>query len=181
MSTQNTYQIKIELDYISPKIWRQMLVPGSFSLADLHGVIQVAMGWQNCHLHRFEIRGASYTFSSSAPEMDMEDESRVLLGDILEEGQCFLYEYDFGDSWFHKLTVEKISSLGSKKKLPVCLAGERACPPEDCGSYPGYEAVVEAVSTDDPDEEQDELLEWLCGEYNPEAFDLQAVNNAMER
>jgi len=177
---KNIFQLKIALDFIEPKIWRRVTVPDNVILGELHHIIQIAMGWHNCHLHRFEIGGINYTFGDAAPEMNMEDEDAVFLRDVLkQEQQTFLYEYDFGDSWFHRIVVEKITPAEAANSSPVCLAGERACPPEDCGSYPGYEEILFALNAADPDEEQESLLEWLeglCGEYDPEHFDPDAVN-----
>lgn len=183
LAVKNSFQLKILLDFIEPEIWRRVVVPDNFTLGDLHHIIQIAMGWQNCHLHRFEIDGVNYTLGDAAPEMKMEDEDRAMLRDVLkQEQQTFLYEYDFGDSWFHRIAVEKIAPSESPKQGAVCLAGERAGPPEDCGSYPGYEEILFALDANDPDDEQESLLEWLesiHGDYDPEHFDLDAVNKQL--
>jgi len=181
---KNVIQLKVSLDFIEPEIWRRIAVPDYWSLGDLHRVIQISMGWHNCHLHRFEIDGLNYTFGDAAPEMNMEDEETTILQDVLEqEGRSVLYEYDFGDSWLHKITVERIAPAESASPAVICLAGERACPPEDCGSYPGYEEILFALDAGDPDEEQKSLLEWLegfYGDYDPESFDLNAVNGQLQ-
>jgi hypothetical protein len=185
MSEVKQIQLKISLLYIEPEIWRRVVVPNSFSLGQLHGVVQSAMGWQNCHLHRFEIDGVNYTFGDAAPEMNMKAEEPVPLRDVIkEEGQAFLYEYDFGDSWLHQVIVEKVRVAMPAEPVPVCLTGERACPPEDCGSYPGYEEILYALDAADPDEDQESLIEWLedmCGDYDPEHFDCDQVNRQLER
>ena len=185
MSGAKQIQLKISLLYIEPEIWRRVVVPDSFSLGELHGVVQSAMGWQNSHLHRFEIDGVDYTFGDAAPEMNMKAEELVLLRDVLKkEGQVFLYEYDFGDSWLHQVIVEKMEVVKSAGPVSICLAGERACPPEDCGSYPGYEEILYALDAADPDEDQKSLIEWLedmCGDYDPERFDCDEVNRQLVR
>jgi hypothetical protein len=92
----------------------------------------------------------------------------------------FLYRYDFGDNWEHEMVLEKVLSPADGVRYPVCLAGARACPPEDCGGVIGYERMLEAL--DDPgDDEHQEYLDWLGGEFDPDAFDLEAVNRALER
>jgi hypothetical protein len=85
------------------------------------------------------------------------------------------YEYDFGDGWIHRLTLEDIHVQPLKlARLPRCLAGKRACPPEDSGGVPGYEQVL-AILADPTHPEHQELLTWI-GPFDPHRFDLEAVN-----
>jgi hypothetical protein len=147
----------------------------------LHDIIQVVMGWTNSHLHQFII-GEAY-FGPPDPYYDdlpMSDETELKLSRITRnEGSAFLYEYDFGDSWTHELLIEKIVSP-EESTYPVCLAGERACPPEDVGGVWGYGGFLEAIR--DPDHpEHEDYLHWIGGEFDPEAFDLAGVNAALRR
>jgi hypothetical protein len=180
----NTVQLKIVLEYIKPQIWRRVLVPDNFSLADLHNMVQFVMGWHSCHLHCFEIDGISYTFREQADDLEMEDENRLLLSDIIQSGvQEFSYLYDFGDSWLHQITIEKTTPIEPGQARPACLAGARACPPEDCGSDAGYEELLYALAADEPDEEQQDLLEWLdsyAPGWDPDFFDPEAINQALQ-
>lgn len=182
MSEQRIYQIKITLDDIRPPIWRRVQVPGAITLADLHDVIQVVMGWENCHLHEFRIGSGRYAPSVNE-EFDMEmtaGDTEVRLCDVVTRPKAKLrYIYDFGDDWRHTLTVEKILEPEAGGKYPICLAGERACPLEDCGGPWGYSDILEARKHPD-DPQLAELLEW-AGRYDPEAFDLQAVNARLRR
>ncbi|VGO11811.1 hypothetical protein PDESU_00358 [Pontiella desulfatans] len=184
MAATNSVELKIELEFIEPLIWRRVAVPDSCSLGDLHSVIQTAMGWRDCHLHCFDIDGTKYTFPNQLPEMDMEDEGTVHLSDLIKSGiKRFLYEYDFGDDWRHWITIEKVSPVDSNSTLPDCLDGARACPPEDCGSIPGYEDLVMAFNDESPDEDQDALLEWLESMepgWNPDVFDRGRVNKELQ-
>jgi hypothetical protein len=184
MTAKNTAELEIELEFIEPAIWRRVSVPDSYSLTDLHHVIQTAMGWHDCHLHSFEINGVNYTFPNQLPEMDMEDESTVRLADLIKSGtKHFLYEYDFGDDWRHRITIEKVSPIDPGSMLPVCLDGSRACPPENCGSVPGYEDLVEAFNEGEPDEDQEALLEWLDSmepDWNPDVFNRDKVNQELQ-
>lgn len=111
--------------------------------------------------------------------MDMHDEQEVTLGQIAAgEGFKFRYECDFGDSWLHQVRVEKILPPEPGRSYPVCIKGRRACPPEDVGGMWGYYHFLEAIQ--DPDhEEHDEYLEWVGGAFDPEAFDLEEVNQAL--
>ncbi|NCC52353.1 MAG: plasmid pRiA4b ORF-3 family protein [Spartobacteria bacterium] len=175
----NAIQLKVKLRHLRPPIWRRVVVPDNITLGDLHQVIQVTMGWYNCHMHCFRIGDIEYTSrdASEMGELDMDNEERVPLAAVLtHEKQKFIYEYDFGDSWEHEVVVEKFLPLDPATKYPVCLGGARACPPEDCGGFPGYENILDVLKDENRDEEKEELLEWIGEDYDPELFDLSRVN-----
>ena len=135
------------------------------------------MGWAGGHLHQF-IDGEDYY---GPPDLeDAENENRVRLNQIAPaEKARFLYEYDFGDSWEHDILVEKILPAEVGVKYPVCLKGARACPPDDCGGVWGYADLLEALK-DPAHPEHKEMLEWIGGELDPEAFDLEEVNKMLQ-
>jgi hypothetical protein len=175
------YQIKVTLKNSKPPIWRRLLVPSESTLGDLHHMIQAAFGWWDYHLHQFEIDGTYY--GEPHPDyfdyVDMHDEQDVTLRQITAgEGFRFDYEYDFGDSWLHQVLVEKILAPEPGLDYPVCIKGRRACPPEDVGGMWGYYNFLDAIA--DPDhEEHEEYLEWVGGPFDPDAFDLEEVNQAL--
>jgi hypothetical protein len=173
----NVYQLKITLNDISPQIWRRILVP-DVSLGDLHEILQAVMGWRDSHLYQFDFDGVAYTDPKSAVELGMKVADRVRLGALLpKEESRFDYIYDFGDNWMHEIEVEKIVLRGQEPKLPMCLAGKRACPPEDVGGASGYKNLL-SVLRNVRHERHRELRVWT-GTFDPEAFDLDAVNEAM--
>jgi hypothetical protein len=104
----------------------------------------------------------------------------VTLGQVAAgERFKFRHEYDFGVSWLHQVLVEKILPLEPGQDYPVCIKGRRACPPEDVGGMWGYYSFLEAIQ--DPDhEEYEDYLEWVGGEFDPEAFDLDEANQALQ-
>jgi hypothetical protein len=173
------YQIKVTLENSRPPIWRRLLVHSDVTLARLHRTIQTAMGWADYHLHQF-IVGETY-FGEPSPDygLEMRDEKRAKLSQVAPRaGSKFRYEYDFGDSWLHLVLVEKILPPEPGQQVPVCLKGKRACPPEDVGGVWGYASFQEAIQ--DPDHpEHKGLVEWIGGEFDPEAFDLEQVNAAL--
>jgi len=175
------FQIKVTLEGGKPPIWRRLLVRSDITLSDLHRIIQAAFGWENYHLHQFIVGGTYY--GEPHPDyldyMDMHDEQEVTLGQISTgEGFEFRYEYDFGDSWLHQVLVEKVLPVELGQTHPACIAGRRACPPEDVGGIWGYDHFVEAIQ--DPNhEEHKEYLEWVGGPFDPEAFDLKEINQAL--
>lgn len=176
--SQNIYQIKVTLYHSHPPIWRRIQIKGDIKLEKLHDVLQIAMGWSNSHLHVFRVGRISYGEPDPHFPDDTIDERDIRLDKIVTKGDTFIYEYDFGDSWEHEIKVEKILSVESGTHYPVCLAGERACPPEDCGGFPGYDRLLEALS-DPVNPKYTELLEWIDEDFDPEIFDLDAVNVAL--
>ena len=98
---------------------------------------------------------------------------------MAEEKARFRYEFVFGDSWWHSGLVERIYPPTSRRLRPVCLAGERACPPEDCGGISGFEEFLKAIR-DPRHEEHEEMLSWVGGSYDPAAFDLAAINARLQ-
>lgn len=128
-------QLKVRLLGISPMIWRRALVPASATLRELHGILQVAMGWEGIHLFLFEIYAVRYgSFELHAANPD------VPMGQFgFRENDRFSYVYDMGDNWEHEIRIEVINPPVKKpKSYPVCIGGSGACPPEDCGGPHGY-------------------------------------------
>ncbi|MDA0811359.1 MAG: plasmid pRiA4b ORF-3 family protein [Verrucomicrobia bacterium] len=182
----NFYQLQVKLLNIKPPVVRVLRTPGDISLGDLHRLIQNAMPWEFSHLHEFStMDGDNFGpvgGSFAADEFgDAYDESTVILERLLEEeGDRLYYVYDFGDSWEHLITVEKITVVERGKREAVCLSGEGACPPEDCGGIPGYENLVAAMA-DKEHPEREDLLDWLGEEFDPRAFDLNDTNQRVRK
>ncbi len=172
------YRLKVTLKHSKPPIWRRLLVDGDASLGDLHDIIQVAMGWDDDHLHFFLVGDVYYGQRDGFMALDdpeAVEEDSVRLRDVAAvEGGRFTYEYDFGDGWVHIILVEKILPRDPEQKLPVCLKGVRACPPEDIGGIWGYYDFLDALN-DPQHPSHDRYMEW-AKDFDPEAFDLEAVN-----
>ncbi len=175
------YQIKILLRDTKPPIWRRVLVRGDSTLADLHRVIQVTMDWAGYHLHEFEMGGRCYGEPDPDwDDRDIVDETEVRLDEVITgEGVKMGYLYDFGDNWEHALLVEKVLPLDPQQTYPVCIKGRRAAPPEDVGGVWGYEEFLRALRDPDHPEHQDYLDWWGEDSFDPAAFDIEAVNEAL--
>lgn len=182
-TTNTIYQLKVTLADSKPPIWRRIQTPGSVTLAGLHRIIQAAMGWEDAHLHQFIAGGIVY--GPSEPGLDdvtfeMKDERRARLFQIAPtEGSKFTYEYDFGDGWEHTILVEKVLEPEPGVQYPRCLAGKRACPPEDSGGVWGYDQLIETLKNPS-DPEYAEMREWMGENFNPEAFSLDEINADLE-
>lgn len=179
-SAAPVYLLKVTLAYAEPTVWRRIKVRGDLSLARRHRVLQAAMGWQDAHLHEWTVAGRRYgELDPEEPGYEVEPERRLTLREAAPvEGARFEYLYDFGDGWTHEGLVEAIDPSDPGLRAAQCLAGERACPPEDCGGPPGYEEFLEAIR--DPDHpEHENLLARAGGPFDPEAFDLVTVNRRL--
>ena len=146
------FVIRLDLDNARPPIWRRLRVASDLPLSQVHGVIQAAMGWSDMHLHHFQMGPGSKDFRVVAflTPFDLEEgetdgtlEGEVRLDEVIAEPRHRLfYTYDFGDSWHHTLTLEKVEPWVEGDSVARCVAGRRACPPEDVGGIPGYEEIL---------------------------------------
>ncbi len=187
------YVVRLDFDQARPPIWRRLRLASDLKLHQLHGVLQSAMGWTDMHLHHFQMGPDSKDFrvvpfltpfDVEEGETDGTLESDVRLDQVIgEPGHRLFYEYDFGDSWHHTIKLEKVEPWVNGDPVAVCVAGRRACPPEDVGGIPGYEEVLAALEGHvEPDEAEwmAEKLEWLPVGFDPAAFDLDEVNRALQ-
>jgi hypothetical protein len=177
------FQIKITLKDTKPTIWRRLLVGADTELSDLHKIIQTAMGWTNSHLHAFRKGKVSYCGPNEDDDKwdsTTEDYSGVTISDLLVmPKKQILYEYDFGDGWNHEVLLEKILPTEKGKRYPVCVAGKRSCPPEDCGGPWGYENLQEIIK-DPKHEEYKDIVDWLSDDFDPEEFNVEGINEALK-
>ena len=176
------YQLKITLKYLRPPIWRRVLVESDLTLQQLHFIVQAAMGWDDYHLHSWTIGGVEYGEPHGEYDSDVRDEKNVKLSKVVgsREKTKFSYTYDFGDSWQHDILVEKILPATAEMQYPVCLAGKRACPPEDCGGVWGYAELLEIIN-DPENPEYEERMEWLEEGFDPSEFNLKEINLRLHR
>jgi hypothetical protein len=179
------YQFKISLKDAHPPIWRRIQVKDG-TLDKLHEHIQTAMGWTNSHLHRFQIADKEYgdpdLLNDSFDEYEFEDSTSTKISDILPKSGKrlrFLYEYDFGDGWMHEVVFEGTTRAEPGSRYPVCVAGARACPPEDVGGTSGYDEYRAAMA--EPDHERHEEFMGWRGRFDPEAFDPATATKRMRR
>lgn len=197
--------VRVDLRGVSPPIWRRLDIRSDLTLDQVHTVIQAAFDWQNSHLHEFtkakpgggrdytrfvgaflledDVFGGSDMFGMFGLEVD---ESTVQLGSLLVKPKDVLdYQYDFGDSWDHKVRLERIRGSADDELPAICLGGRRAAPPDDCGGIWQYQWLIEAgLEPAHPDfGEAREQLDWIVGEdvsFDPEAFDVKWINRKLE-
>ena len=184
MPAKEIYQIRLTLEGTTPPIWRRLLVSASMTLPQFHDVLQIAMGWQDCHLHQFSGGGVKYGQADPSDpgclaEMGWIDERKARVSRLLPEaGAKAEYLYDFGDDWLHEIVVEQVLPVDPRRAYPVCLEGKGAGPPEDCGGAHGYAAVREALSN--PKHPQHWDMKLFYEDY-PLKFSLAAVNRGLRK
>ncbi|WP_421950810.1 plasmid pRiA4b ORF-3 family protein [Pelagibacterium sp.] len=171
-----SFELEIRLIGIEPPVWRRVVVASSISLDELHAVIQGAMGWEDRHLHMFEIAGQRYEIPESdemGPEPGCLDERSYTLGEAIRQTGEFLYVYDFGDNWRHAIQAKFVKA--DTEPFPSCLAGARACPPEDCGGAYDYPDFVERLTNvDHPDHAETKAWAPI---FEPEIFNVSQANS----
>jgi len=178
---KSVYRLKVTLRQVKPPVWRRIEVPSNMNLSDLADVLEAAMGWLGGHLHSFEADGVLYEtpdgegFGFRRPR----DERKARLHEALPAVKSKMrWDYDFGYGWQHDVVVEAIGLARSDVTYPVCLAGKRACPPEDCGGPWGYGNLLAALS-DPTHEEHEELTEWVGSDFDPADFDANEATEDM--
>ncbi len=154
------------------------------SLMDIHRVIQVAMGWLDCHLWNFEMDGHKYGMHlPDDPDWNerLENAKNVTLATLLHAGKKrFQYVYDMGDSWEHTIVVERVTAPLPKVNYPQFLGGERRCPPEDCGGPLGYYEFLRNISSKQR-KTREGALKWYGGPYDPDDINERKIIAELSR
>ncbi len=177
-SQDQIHQLKVHLVGISPMVWRRLLVAGTTSIGELHNILQMAMGWENYHLHRFTIHRKDYGVYYEGGMSFDDDPWEVRLGDFrLQANDVFHYEYDFGDGWEHQVRVERLLEREPRKHYPRCIDGKRACPPEDSGGPWAYQNALHILKRRWHPERR-WVRESLGLDFDPAAFRRGPINQA---
>jgi hypothetical protein len=193
------YLLYVWLRHINPLMWRRVLVRADSPRADLHYIIQIAFSWTDFHLHRFRLRKKDFAVPRMAGFADAHDARQVTLGELhFRLTERFVSEYDFGDHWEHEVGVEKVVPLEGWRKYPVCIGGQRAGPPEDCGGPQAYDALrieapwrvreildqlLEALNAKDEEavwDRGEELQSWREG-LSLDTFDRRTGNRRLRQ
>lgn len=184
-----TYRVRVALEEIEPPIWRRFDIASDLTLDRVHEVLQLVMGWSNYHLDSF-VSGDDPHDPGAERYLDRGSIDEGLLGVdvqlvrldqvLVEPGERLWYQYDFGDDWLHALDLEEVRTRAANEPVAHCLAGERACPPEDCGGTPGFQELLDTLAGP-PGPERDRMRTWAGEDYDPEHFDVEHVNDAIAR
>jgi hypothetical protein len=176
------YEIRVELLDLEPVVWRSILVADDMPLVGLAAVIQGAVGWQASHMFAFEIEGKRYDIKLDDDDLDDRESLEmegVIVRDVLKPGVEAMFQYDFGDDWWHRLDVLDHREISTGDKPPRCLDGERAGPPEDSGGPFGYLDMLDAAADPEHPDHVD-IRDWL-GDFDPEKFDAKKANREITK
>ncbi|OOM79894.1 plasmid pRiA4b ORF-3 family protein [Clostridium sp. BL-8] len=195
------YKIKITLQGSAPLIWRRVIVPAEITFKRLHDIIQLSMGWSNCHLYDFNLveeklritgdeesiaeyemyskikltkKNDPYGFIANLLEVKPKLSSKVKIDKYLNQDFNIAYIYDLGEYWKHEIALEeKIEDY--EYECPMCLEGEGACPPEDIGGICGYTEFLEIINNE-KHPEYEETKEWVSNQHYEDVFDIEKIN-----
>ncbi|MBB5695922.1 plasmid pRiA4b ORF-3 family protein [Muricoccus pecuniae] len=175
--TATAVRLRITLKGSKPAIWREVLVPTSMTMQTLHQTIQAAMGWWDAHLFEFDV--GDERIGMPDPDWDaagVTPARRVKLASLLRRGvHRFTYLYDFGDHWEHLIEIKREIPLLPGEEVPILLAGERRCPPEDVGSLSGFEDFLDAMA-DPSHPEHEATTTWYGGPFDPTDMDEPRIS-----
>ena len=178
-------QLRIYLENTKPVIWRRLRVEAQTTLFELHHTIQIAFGWKNYHEYQF----SHYDFKIGQPVDEViESETGVVIDSrdvnlesiVVQPRENFKYEYDFGDSWQHRIVVERFLPKKDLAQYPYCMSGKYSCPPEDCGGIQAYYDLLKILK-DKTHPEYKESLKWVGRSFNPTYFDQDKVNKQLSQ
>jgi hypothetical protein len=179
MEPMDIYRVRVTLRGIEPVVWRQIELSGQTTLRQFHRILQIAMGWENCHLHEFVVNGQRYGVPDSDAPREVLREGRFRLAALLPQpGSEMLYIYDFGDYWQHDIRLEAIFAAEPGSQYPRVLNGARSCPPEDCGGPVGYADLLE-ILVNPAHEQFEDMRQWVGSRFNAEVFSADAVNERL--
>lgn len=184
MKSGNAYQIKVTLSD-EPPIWRRLEIPGNFTFSDFHVAIQDAMGWHDCHLHEFEVRNPLTKENEiiGIPDDESDWDREIISGMKRKVSDIFSlenikakYTYDYGDNWVHRIEVERIKTIARNSKYPMCIGGNAACPPEDCGGLSEYKFLLNNINEKTRIREvADEVIDYWHNYFRGKSFRIEDV------
>jgi hypothetical protein len=180
-SPERVFTLRLSVVGTTPPVWRRLAVRESMWLSRLHDCIQIIFDWFDYQTHAFNLDNLRFGNPLKRQELSIEDDRDVTLADLdLEHRERFTYGYHFGDGWQVDIAIEKIEAPQKGLYYPVCLAGERAGPPEDCGGLEAFHDMLACIKEPHTDLGR-EWLEWLGPEYDAEVCDLEKINKALKK
>ena len=178
---ERVFTLRLNVVGCQPKIWRRLLVRESMWLSRLHESIQVVFDWFDYQTHAFNLDDLRFGNPLRRDDLTIEDDRDVTLADLdLEHRERFSYSYHFGEGWQVDVKVEKVGVVAKGVRYPLCVAGERAGPPEDCGGTEAFHDLLACIKEPDTDLGR-EWIEWLGPDYDPAACDLEKINQALKK
>ena len=176
------YRIYFQLEVIEPPIWRRVELSSQSTLDQLHGILQIAMGWEDYHLHEFTVDGMRYGLPDpDGDESEIVADKTVCLADVLRApGAEMSYLYDFGDDWLITIRLEAVVEEEPGAQYPRVVEGARSGPPDDCGGPFGYADFLDVLVS--PKHKRfKEMSKWVGPNFNAEYFSVEKMNARLRK
>jgi len=168
-------RLKVAIDEVTPPVLRRVEVPVTIRLDDLHFVLQIAIGWQNCHPFEFRIGGQAWgLLDRDDPDASRLAAETATLADLLALGSSFRYDYVYGEDWSHTVELEAVVAAAPGAVYPRLVSAEGRCPPADIGGPEGYETFLQAIA-DPAHLHHDGMIEWDDPDFDPHSVDEAAI------
>jgi hypothetical protein len=178
---EKAFSLRLTVAGCSPRVWRRLLVRESMWLTRLHDSIQILFDWFDYQTHVFSLDDLRFGNPQRKEDASIEDDRDVTLTDLdLASRDRLTYDYHFGEGWKVDVRVEKAIAMEKGVSYPVCIAGERAGPPEDCGGLEAYHDMLACIKEPNTDLGR-EWIEWLGPTYDPVVCDLDKINKALRK
>jgi len=181
-NSSSLIQVHIKIKNCPVPVWRRVVIPTSYSLYDLHTVIQTVMGWTNTHLHGYFIGNVLYVDKladwEDGVDEGYEDERKVIVESLISKlPKQIMYTYDFGDDWDHEIKFERIVPYKPNVHCPVCVSGKGVCPPEDIGGIWGYERYLYSLKHPKLKLRREFDESYYDVDFDPFSIDIECINN----
>lgn len=178
---ERTFTLRLAVAGTAPAIWRRLIVRESMWLSGLHDAIQVTLDWFDYQTHAFQFDDLFFGNPVKREELLVEDDRDVTLTELgLDQRERFRYSYQFGEGWLVEVAIERVGEVEKGVHYPVCLAGELAGPPEDCGGVEAFHDMVKSLGEPESDLGR-EWREWVGADYDPAVCDLERINKALRK
>jgi len=174
------FRLFVVLEGSNPPVWRRIVVNGGTPLISIHCALQTCFGWSNEHLYMFYDEILDYApFEFDIP--DAEDSNSLAIYNILNQiGETIYYEYDFGNKWVHKITLEAFVDLENFNTIPFCISGERCGPPENCGGIEDYQNILKIIA-DKKHKDYRETRAKIGRGWNPDRINFNKINRLLKK
>lgn len=184
------FLLKIKLMHTKIPVWRSFYVPSNISLCRLHIAIQMVMGWRNSHMHEFKFGKLIFlpnnAYADATSENTLPEGNLKLNTFVTKKEDSFIYNYDMGDYWQHKITLEDTNYNAGEENPVLCIDSKGTCPPEDVGSIEGFEHFCKVINNP-KNKEYSKIHKWVHdfqGYPNdmkwPDGFEIDKVNEILE-
>ncbi|HCC37256.1 MAG TPA: hypothetical protein DEQ14_06360 [Treponema sp.] len=163
---------EIQVSVSGTDVWRRVLVPETYTLEELHRLIQVVLDWRNSALYRFSCEKTD----TSRERFRKKLAGKTQIGEFCDEGISELL-YEYGTQWTVKAIILS-SYQGGKNETVRCVAGAGAAPPEIVSGPLRFRRMLSALENGGDDERR-AAKDELGADFVPDFFDMEKCNREL--